>query len=215
MTTAIPPQPRDATWLERHRFFLKRSKRLRDTAVVFLGDSITERWLGEGRDHWREHFSLYNPLNLGIGGDGVEHLHWRLINGEGDGSTPEVVVMLIGTNNIGNQGQSGETVVELYDRLLNCVVEKWPAATLLVHTVFPRDATDDSDFRREIEKINRALQGWAEAGRFHILDLWDFFLRPDRSIDPEIMPDFLHLSPRAYGMWAAKLKGAIEALRQK
>jgi hypothetical protein len=39
--------------------------------VVFLGDSITQGWAGEGLAVWEEHFAPLHAVNLGIGGDEV------------------------------------------------------------------------------------------------------------------------------------------------
>ena len=39
--------------------------------VVFLGDSITERWQSTGAKVWREEFAPFKAVNLGVGGDQV------------------------------------------------------------------------------------------------------------------------------------------------
>jgi len=45
--------------------------------VAFLGDSMMERWLSTGSYLWNEKFQEF--ANLGVGGDGIEHLLFRLI----------------------------------------------------------------------------------------------------------------------------------------
>ena len=75
--------------------------------LVFIGDSITDAWRQKGTPQnkvFDERWGKYNPLNLGISGDKTEHVLWRLENGELDGLADgtKLVVMMIGTNNLGN-----------------------------------------------------------------------------------------------------------------
>jgi hypothetical protein len=70
--------------------------------TVFMGDSMMERWLNTGKHHWTNNFS--DCANLGVGGDGIQHLLYR-INGEEVKSILDViktenVVLMIGTNNL-------------------------------------------------------------------------------------------------------------------
>lgn len=58
--------------------------------MVLLGDSITQGWGGgwNGPDFnaiWKQFFSKYKTLNLGISGDKVENILWRLDHGAMDG----------------------------------------------------------------------------------------------------------------------------------
>ena len=86
-------------WLAMHESLLAESREKGDACkLVFLGDSITQGWGGEGKDVWAEHYADYGALNLGIGGDEVQHVTWRVQNGEVDAISPEVAVILIGTN---------------------------------------------------------------------------------------------------------------------
>src|SRR5687767_7836906 len=70
--------------------------------VLFLGDSITEGWAGNGKELWKERYAKLNAANFGISGDRTQHVLWRLENGELDGIKPKVVMLMIGTNNIGS-----------------------------------------------------------------------------------------------------------------
>jgi len=82
--------------------------------LLFLGDSITEAWRERDRgsfcfnerckglqDLWKRNFGHLEASALGIGGDRTEHLLWRVKNGEMRKLQPKVVVLLIGTNNLG------------------------------------------------------------------------------------------------------------------
>ncbi len=73
--------------------------------VYFLGDSITRRWQGldypEHKKNWDKNFHGWNAADFGWGGDSTQNVLWRLDNGELEGVNPKVVVLLIGTNNLG------------------------------------------------------------------------------------------------------------------
>jgi lysophospholipase L1-like esterase len=128
-------------------------------AIVFLGDSITEAWIGtnmggvsdraEGVPQvFKESFSseMYDTLVLAIGGDQVQHLQWRLEQG---GELPAAIradsqatfVLLIGTNNLGSGILPGPTldgVVQLVESIL-----KTTKGRLVVLKLLPRG----DDFR--------------------------------------------------------------------
>ncbi len=52
-------------------------------------------------DIWNANFAPLGAVNLGLAGDRTQHLLWRLHNGELGALRPKVIVLMIGTNNIG------------------------------------------------------------------------------------------------------------------
>ena len=75
--------------------------------VYFEGDSITRRWgaldYPELLQNWKANFFGWNAADFGWGADRVENILWRLENGELDDVHPKVIVLLAGTNNVGNR----------------------------------------------------------------------------------------------------------------
>src|SRR5262245_16342509 len=57
-----------ASWLKIHQQFVARAKRHRDD-VVFLGDSMTERWTTAGKLVWNSQFAPLRAADFGIHGD--------------------------------------------------------------------------------------------------------------------------------------------------
>ena len=82
--------------------------------VIFIGDSITQGWEGEGKDVWTRYYAPRNAVNLGIGGDRTQHVIWRIENGELDGLSPKALVLMIGTNNSGDN--TGAQIAALVGR---------------------------------------------------------------------------------------------------
>ena len=74
--------------------------------VYFEGDSITRRWgatdYPEFLANWKQNFFGWNAANFGWGADTIQNILWRLQNGELDNVHPKVIVLLAGTNNVGN-----------------------------------------------------------------------------------------------------------------
>src|SRR4029453_8878988 len=76
--------------------------------LYFVGDSITRRWgtsdpqYKEFLANWRRNFFGWNAGNFGWGGDRVQNILWRLQNGELEGVRPKAIVLMAGTNNVGN-----------------------------------------------------------------------------------------------------------------
>ena len=75
--------------------------------IYFEGDSITRRWgatdYPELLANWKQNFFGWNAGNFGWGADTTQNILWRLNNGELDGVNPKVIVLLAGTNNVGNR----------------------------------------------------------------------------------------------------------------
>ena len=66
--------------------------------------------------------------------------------------------------------------------------------------------------REKIAKVNRIIAKLADGKMVHFLDVGINFLQPDKTISKEIMPDYLHLTPRGYEIWAAAIEGTLRKL---
>ena len=58
--------------------------------------------------NWKQNFTGWNAADFGWGADKTQHMLWRLQNGELDGVNPKVVVLMAGTNNVGNATPLGD-----------------------------------------------------------------------------------------------------------
>ena len=80
--------------------------------VYFEGDSITRRWGATDYPdllaNWKQNFFGWNAADFGWGADRTQNILWRLENGELDGVNPKVVVLLAGTNNVGDPSFQGD-----------------------------------------------------------------------------------------------------------
>ena len=170
------------------------------TDLVFLGDSITAGWGGK-QEIWDKAFGMYRPANFGIGGDRTQHVLWRITTGgELKGVNPKVVVLMIGTNNLG-----ANTPAEIAAGVTAIVAElrkQLPDTKVLLLAVFPRAEKPTDGARGKIKEINDTIAKLDDGKAVRYLDIGSKFLAEDGSLTKAIMPDFLHLSPKGYGIWA-------------
>ena len=138
--SALRPEPRPGAWMARHERFLERTKQ-GDVDLLFLGDSITAGW--NENVVWRRYYGARKSANFGIGGDRTQHILWRLEKGEGDGLTPKVVVLMIGTNNLGSN--SDAEIVEGIAGDVAKIRAKFPETKVLLLGIFPRGANRDKE----------------------------------------------------------------------
>jgi hypothetical protein len=87
--------------IDLHQKFLQETKSLGSSIkLIFYGDSITAGWDWFAQSIWNQYYGSMHAVNYGILGDRTQHVIWRINNGEVDGLTPKVVVLMIGTNNV-------------------------------------------------------------------------------------------------------------------
>jgi lysophospholipase L1-like esterase len=217
---AIDPTPRKkeypwmsvARWTAMHESFLKRAKEGK-IDLLFLGDSITEGW--GNNSVWQKTYAPLNAANFGIGGDMTQNVLWRIQNGEIDGISPKVTVLMIGTNNFGLEGHPPDSVVKGIGTIVQTLRKKLPATKILLLGIFPRDEKPNTDARKKIQKVNEQIAALDDKKAVRYLDIGAKFTSADGSIAKEVMPDFLHLSEKGYQIWADAIDPLLQQLMGK
>jgi hypothetical protein len=220
---AIAPKPRDAGWMKRHESFNSISKK-GEAQLVFLGDSITQGWGGNGKEVWAKTWAPHKAANFGIGGDRTEHVIWRLQNGNFDGLKPKLIVLMIGTNNTGHQGRPAaehnnavynsppEQTAAGVKMILDILAKKMPETKVLMLAIFPRGATPEDAMRKQNVATNQLLAALAGGKKVTFKDIGTTFLQPDGTLPKDIMPDLLHLNAKGYQMWADAIEPMVKEL---
>ena len=219
--TADRPIPRtDKNSQIAHAQLLEKAKKGR-IDLYFLGDSITRRWgatdYPEFLEHWKKNFFGWNAANFGWGGDMTQNIVWRLYHGQMDGVRPKVVVLLAGTNNVGNRMPAGdqqeriEQVARGIRAILDLIQIKAPQATVILMGIFPRN--DNMQVMPMINKINERISGFADGKRVRYLNINDKLAdEQGRLFDGVTDPDKLHLSLKGYQIWADALRPILYEL---
>lgn len=190
--------------------------------VYFVGDSITRRWgasdsaYAELLANWRENFHGWNAANFGWGADKTQHMLWRVQNGELEGVNPKVVVLMAGTNNVGNRTPVGDTqaradeVARGIAALVREIRKRAPRATLIVTGITPRD--DNPEVMPIVNTANRQIAALADGKTVRYININEQLAFPDGRLRPGMSHDGLHLAVPAYQVWANALKPLLTEL---
>ncbi|MEM1185346.1 MAG: GDSL-type esterase/lipase family protein [Planctomycetota bacterium] len=188
--------------------------------VVFVGDSITERWLDEGRREWDAQFAsssgTVRALNLGVSGDRTEHVLHRITpRAEGGlgqlgrpGLRPDVIVVMIGTNNafVHEPGQIIGGIRAIVEQSLRL----HPTAMVVLCTLPPMG--NEPLNTNLISKVNNALPKLAGLPRVQLLDLTATWTDASGRQDPAYFADDVHLNAMGYRLWSDALQSVLQGL---
>src|SRR5262249_6520118 len=217
--SSTKPVPREKNWLKRHEGFVAIAKR-GGVDVLFVGDSITDAWGGEGHSAkasgakvFEKEFAPLKAANFGISGDRTEHVLWRLQNGELDGIEPKVLMLMIGTNNVGRH--SADEIAAGITAIVKEVHTRSPKTKVLLLGVFPR-GEKPNEIRDLLKEVNSSVAKLDDGGKtVRYLDIGSKFMDAEGTISPDIMPDGVHLTEKGYRIWAEAVKGPIQELLGK
>lgn len=179
-----------------------------DIQVVFLGDSLTRRW-EDNSDLWERYFSEYRAANFGVGSDCLEHIKWRILNGQLDGITPKIIIVLAGINNLDQDSE--DTIVEGIQDIVGIIQKKLPQTKVVLLGLFPRNRNETGiDYMLKIDNINRQLQAFYANSQVAFRDLGPLILDGHGVVSTTIMPDGLHLNYAGYEVIGPELKHIID-----
>ena len=205
----------DQNSLTAHAQLLEKARR-GGIDIYFEGDSITRRWgatdYPEFLANWTQNFFGWNAANFGWGADLIQNILWRLQNGELDGVHPKIIVLLAGTNNVGNTApaagddEKAADIARGFRALLDIMQAKAPEAVIVLMGIFPRN--DNMAVMPLINKINDALAKFADGKKIRYLNINDKLADQNgRLFDGMMHPgDKLHLAIKGYQVWADALK---------
>jgi lysophospholipase L1-like esterase len=196
-------------WVQRHADLRARAAQ-GGVDVLFLGDSITQYW--NDNEIWRARYAPLNAANFGIAGDKTQNVLWRIADGELDGLSPKVVVLLLGTNNLGIDGATAEEIARGDAAVLAALRAKLPRARILLLGIFPRAEKPSDPARAVIRDANARLARLAKGEPVRFLDFGEKLLESDGSLSADVMPDFLHPSLAGYRIWADAMDPVLAAM---
>jgi len=214
---ADTPTPRtDANSILAHQQLLeKRTKGKID--VYFEGNSITRRWgatdYPDFLANWKSNFFGWNAADFGWGADRIEHMLWRIENGELDGVNPKIIVILAGTNNVGNMPGDDAKVADItrgIRALVDLCQRKAPGAVIILTGIFPRN--DNIAVVSEINRINANISRFADGKRIRYVNINDKLADADGRLYDGLTMDKLHPTVKGYQIWADALKPILRGI---
>ena len=211
----------DQNSLTAHAQLLEKAKKGR-IDIYFEGDSITHRWGATDYPdllaNWNQNYFGWNAADFGWGTDTIQNILWRLNHGELDGVNPKIIVLLAGTNNVGNTVSPGGDEAKAADitrgiqAILKIMEAKAPRATIVLTGIFPRN--DNLAMMLVIDKINENLSKLADGKQVRYLNVNDRLADQDGRLFDGIMNagDKLHPTIKGYQVWADALKPIFSEL---
>ncbi len=201
---------RGESWKARHEAIIERNRQ-GAVDLIFLGDSITHSWEppGEGGPIWTAHYEPLNSVNMGFGGDRIQHLLWRLENGEVEGISPKVAVVMIGTNN--SQANTVEEIAEGVGEVCRQLRERLPDTKVLLLAIFPR-VSENPIAGATVALANARIAALDDGEWIHYLDIGDAFREPGGWLRKDLFPDGLHPNAEGYAIWHEAMRKSLSIL---
>lgn len=182
--------------------------------IVFVGDSITQRWDGYNKVQLKEFFGEASVLNLGFSGDRTEHVLWRIERMPWEKINPKVFMVMIGTNNTGHSNRdSAENIYAGIVEIVKQLREKAPNAKIMLLDIFPRGQYAGHPMRVKNALVNARLPQLADNKMVFHWDISSHFLMPDgSSLIMRMMPDQLHPNGEGMAVWGNAVGPTLQQL---
>ena len=180
--------------------------------IVFAGDSIT------ASGNWAEAINFAEVENFAVPGGSTDGLLDAIP--EIVGSNPDLISILIGTNDFGNPeiNRDGTDVGARVIAIVNEFKAQAPSAKLLLHTILPRGVEATGvDLRPRVIAANDFIKANLPAD-IEFIDLWPLFVAPDglSLADQYVMADEpilkLHINESGYREWITVLLPKLQRM---
>lgn len=209
-SAVTPVDRKDDWWPKRHQKVLSEIAS-GDVDLLMIGDSITHGWENAGKGVWDQYYAKRKAVNMGFSGDRTQHVLWRLDNGEIDGISPKLAVLMIGTNNSNREDNTAEEIADGIKAICAKLRADLPKTKILILGIFPRGEQPSAQREKNAAASEMASQ-IADGKKIVYLNINDKFLTPDGTLPKDIMPDFLHPNEKGYEIWAQAMEPTIKKL---
>ena len=176
--------------------------------IVFLGDSIFEWW---DKICYEQYFSKFQPINFGTAGYTTKDILQFLEITGFHSLKPEVIILLIGTNNSDHNYTSQQTFDEI-SKIIELLYILTPDSEIILVGILPRGFIPEDRKRILNEQINKKLQVAKFSKSIHYADIGYLFMEPNGTISREIMYDGLHLTSKGYYLFSESLSSLVSAV---
>ncbi len=208
--TATTPVSREdkPRWVKRHQSMADRLKE-GHAGVLWIGDSIVQRWEEDGRAVWNRYYKHRDAVNLGIGGDRTEHVIWRLDHCNLECVSPRLAIVMIGQNN-GPFNTAGE-IAEGNAVIVKQLREKQPDMKILLLGITFRGENPNEE-QVKLAETNEILARMDDGKHVFFMNINQIFLRPDGTIPKSLMPDCEHPNKEGCRIWAEAIEPKVAEL---
>ena len=168
--------------------------------ILFLGHSLIEFF------DWQKRFPGHIAVNLGVAGESVEGLLFRLDGIIKAYTESELIFIMTGINNIAMEDFD---FFDSYRRIISKLSAAYPDAKVFIHSLLP--VLVDFIDNKSILSVNKAIKALAEEMRVEFMDLHKLFIDDQgRPIRGYLLNDGVHLSDKGYEVWSGALEEIIK-----
>ncbi len=200
------PLEENAGWTAYHYVLCSKAKKNR-VDLLFVGDSVTAGWDGNGKAVWDKQLMRYYPGNFGISGEGTQDVLWRISHGELDGLHPKAVVVLLGSNDI---NWPAADIAAGVKEVVRQIRARLPDSPLLLMGILPRGELPNTSERLKALEANAQLAKLDDGKHIHYFYFGDKLLLPDGRMPKEVAPDFLHPLECGYQFWMDAIQPSLD-----
>lgn len=157
---------------------------------LFLGDSLIADF------DWQARMRHFKILNYGVQGETVQGLRNRIPAITEDLETPELILVMIGTNNL---------IIEDYSFLSSLrqltiqLTSRYPTAEVIINSLLPCQLPWVT--MEAIERINQTIDTMTQQTGSCYLDMFSK-IKPNSDF---FQIDGIHLTPKAYDLWSKSI----------
>jgi len=163
--------------------------------ILMFGDSLTY----EG--NWAELLHRDDIINAGISGESTHSMLYRLdsINL----NDISILFIMAGINDIFLYGEKADDIFERYQMIIE-YFEKQNLHVIVQSTLYiANNITEYQDINSEVDRLNSYLH------TYNFLDI-NTALSQNSALQASHSSDGVHLTPKAYKIWAERLKSMLK-----
>ena len=165
---------------------------------LFIGDSLIEFF------RWQKRFPDVKVYNFGSAGETAEGLYSRLPNIIDRVKSPDLVMIMTGTNNIAMEDYG---FLFTYEKIIALLQKHYEQATIVMTSLLPIELFFLGD---AVPRVNRKLEDISRSTNTVYLDLYPLFLGEDSKANGAYYEaDGVHLSKEGYEVWARALEASV------
>lgn len=212
---AEPHQRDPYDWHARHQAVKNDVGKTKPEYVV-IGDSITHHWGGEpslgsdkrGADVWNALFGNHTVANMGFGFDYIDNAYYRIQDGELAGHSPRVIVVLLGTNNLGHRKDSPRECAANMKAFLELLRKEAPSSKILLLGILPRR---EKELAEPISTTNKLYRRLADNKSVYFLDVVKGGKKGE-AWRSDCLRDVVHPNKAGYQVMASAIKRELKRI---
>ncbi len=171
--------------------------------LLFIGDSLIEFY------DWQKRLPAYQVYNYGQAGETAGGLLARLPAVLATVPEPDLVMVMIGTNNLAMEDYG---FLPVYEKILERIALSFPRATILATSLLPIRLPWLAD--SAVPRLNRELHRICTARGLVYFDIYSKFLKDCTTIENGARSgcfeaDGVHLRSKGYEVWAQALENLL------